>query len=119
MTKSNHSERMKEITDKLEAGVKEVFSGGRYAAYLQTMSKFPRYSFRNTMLIYLQNPGATRVAGFQTWKSLGRSVNKGETGLQILAPSCPSHSRNKLRYPHSSLWLSSTSPKQVAKNCPI
>ncbi len=87
MTKSNHSERMKEITDKLEAGVKEVFSGGRYAAYLQTMSKFPRYSFRNTMLIYLQNPGATRVAGFQTWKSLGRSVNKGETGLQILAPS--------------------------------
>lgn len=79
--------RMKEITDELEQGVKNVFSSGQYAKYLRTMSQFHHYSFRNSLLIHLQRPNATRVAGFNTWKNkFGRYVNKGEKGIHILAP---------------------------------
>lgn len=81
-------EQMKELTDRLEQGVKNVFTSGHYEQYLHTMSQFHQYSSRNSMLIWLQRPDATRVAGFNTWKNtFGRSVNKGEKGIRIFAPS--------------------------------
>jgi hypothetical protein len=81
------AERLKEVTDKLENGIQELYSSGRYAAYLQTMSKFHRYSFGNVVLIFCQCPGATQVAGFHDWKKkFGRSVKPGEHGIQIFAP---------------------------------
>ncbi len=83
----SQADKVKALTDQLKEGVQAVFSSGKYAEYLNTLSRFHRYSFRNSMLIYLQNPDATRVAGFNAWKTLGRSINKGEKGLQILAPS--------------------------------
>lgn len=79
-------EQIQELSDMLKQGVQEVFTGGRYAAYLSAMSHFHRYSYRNTMLIFMQKPDATHVAGFNAWKRLGRSVNKGEKGLRIFAP---------------------------------
>ena len=79
-------ERIKALTDKLESGVKEVFESEAYKEYLKTMSKFHRYSFGNCMLIFFQCPGATAVAGYTTWRKLGRTVKKGEHGIQILAP---------------------------------
>ena len=84
---SSPAEKVRELTEQLKAGVQDIFSSGKYAEYLNTLSRFHRYSYRNSMLIYLQNPKATYVAGFQRWKTLDRTVNKGEKGLQILAPS--------------------------------
>lgn len=80
-------ERVKEITDRLEAGLKALFEGDNFRNYLNTMSKFHNYSFNNTMLIALQKPEATYVAGFNKWKKdFERSVNKGEKGIKIFAP---------------------------------
>ena len=82
-------ERLKELTEKLEQGVSEIFTSGRYAEYLSAMSKFHTYSFGNVMLILMQNPAASCVAGFHTWKKeFGRNVKAHESGLKILAP-CP------------------------------
>ncbi len=81
-------ERIKALTDKLENGVKAVFESEDYARYLQAMSKFHHYSFGNCMLIFFQCPQASAVAGYTTWKKMGRTVKKGEKGIQILAP-CP------------------------------
>ncbi len=79
--------RIKEITQQLEAGIKDVFSGDKFAAYLKTMSKFHRYSIRNTVLIHMQMPTATKLAGFTGWKNnFERYVKKGEKGIYILAP---------------------------------
>ena len=87
MAIQNKQEKMKELTDKLEQGVKDVYESERYKTYLGVMSKFHFYSFRNSLLIMLQKPEATHVAGFNAWKTtFNRSVNKGEKGLQILAP---------------------------------
>ena len=86
-TAISQADKVKALTDQLKEGVQAVFSSGKYAEYLKTLSRFHRYSFRNSMLIYLQNPDATRVEGFNAWKTLGRGINKGEKGLQILAPS--------------------------------
>ena len=69
-------ERIKALTDKLENGVKEVFESEAYKDYLKTMSKFHRYSFGNCMLIFFQCPGATAVAGYTTWRKLGRTVKR-------------------------------------------
>ncbi len=81
------TERLKVLTDKLESGVAELFESDRFAAYLNTMSKFHHYSFGNVLLIAMQFPGASQVAGFHTWKKkFGRTVKKGEKGIQILAP---------------------------------
>lgn len=80
------NEKMKALTDMLEQGTKDVFESERYKEYLGVMAKFHRYSSRNSLLILLQNPDASHVAGFGAWKSMGRSVNKGEKGIQILAP---------------------------------
>lgn len=79
--------RVKALTEQLEAGVKEVFESEQYKTYLKTMSKFHQYSFGNVLLILMQCPEASLVAGFQTWKRhFGRTVKKGEHGIQIIAP---------------------------------
>ena len=80
-------QKVKEITDKLEAGLKELFKSEKYKSYLSTMSKFHNYSFNNTLLIAMQKPEATLVAGYQAWqKNFERHVNKGEKAIRILAP---------------------------------
>lgn len=81
-------ERLAELTDRLESGVKELYTSGRYAEYLAAMSKFHHYSFGNALLILFQCPSASRVAGYGTWKKLGRQVKRYEKGIKILAP-CP------------------------------
>lgn len=78
---------MAELVEKLEAGVKSIFDGEEYKKYLKTMSKFRHYSLNNQLLIWIQCPNATAVAGFNDWKKkFGRSVKKGEKGIKILAP---------------------------------
>ena len=85
-TKTN-KERLKEITDGIEQGIKELFQSEKYRTYLSVMSRFHRYSVNNTMLIYLQRPNASLVAGFQKWKNqFGRHVKQGERGITIIAP---------------------------------
>ena len=85
--KLTNKERVKAITEKLEQGVKAVFASGRFAEYLRAMSKFHAYSMNNTLLILMQKPDASLVKGFQAWKKdFERSVNKGEKGIEILAP---------------------------------
>jgi hypothetical protein len=80
-------EKMKEITDRLEEGIRDIFESGKYQQYLQTMSKFHRYSLNNTILISLQKPDATLVASFNKWRDqFGRNVKKGERGIRIIAP---------------------------------
>ena len=80
-------QKVKEITDKLEEGLKELFESEKYKSHLSTMSKFHNYSFNNTLLIALQRPDATLVAGYQAWqRNFNRHVNKGERGIRILAP---------------------------------
>lgn len=80
-------EQLEEITARLEQGIMEMFNSERFREYLQVMSQFHRYSLRNTILIAMQKPDATRVAGFNTWKTkFGRTVKKGEKGIRILAP---------------------------------
>ncbi len=80
-------QKVKEITDRLEAGLKELFESEKYKSYLSTMSKFHNYSFNNTLLIALQKPEATLVAGYKAWqKNFERHVNKGEKAIRILAP---------------------------------
>ena len=83
----SEKQKVKEITDKLEAGVKEHFESEKYKSDLSTMSKFHNYSFNNTLLIAMQKPEATLVAGYQAWqKNFERHVNKGEKAIRILAP---------------------------------
>lgn len=83
----SEKQKVKEITDKLEAGLKELFESEKYKSYLSTMSKFHNYSFNNTLLIAMQKPEATLVAGYQAWqKNFERHVNKGEKSIRILAP---------------------------------
>ena len=80
-------QKVQEITEKLEQGIKELFESEKYKTYLNTMSKFHNYSFNNTMLIAMQKPDATLVAGYKAWqKNFDRHVKKGEKGIRILAP---------------------------------
>ena len=80
-------QKVQEITEKLEQGIKELFESEKYKTYLNTMSKFHNYSFNNTMLIAMQKPDATLVAGFKAWqKNFDRHVKKGEKGIRILPP---------------------------------
>lgn len=84
--KSN-KERLKEITDSIETGIRDLFETERFQSYLSVMSRFHKYSVNNTMLIYLQKPDATLVAGFNKWRDqFGRHVKKGEKAIQIIAP---------------------------------
>ena len=85
--KPTNRERLREITDGIEQGIKELFESEKYMRYLSVMSKFHRYSVNNTMLIYMQKPDATLVAGYNKWKDqFGRHVKKGEHGITIIAP---------------------------------
>ena len=85
--RKSQRERIKEITDQLEAGVTAVFESDAYKAYLKCMSKFHNYSLNNTLLIALQRPDSSLVAGYQAWKKdHGRQVRKGEKGIKIIAP---------------------------------
>ena len=80
-------ERIKELTEKLEEGVKAVFESDRYKEYLACMSKFHNYSLNNCLLISAQYPAATAVAGYRSWQqNFGRQVRKGEKAIKILAP---------------------------------
>ena len=84
---STNKDRLASITDSIEAGIKDLFRSEKYRQYLTTMSRFHRYSLNNTMLIFLQKPDATLVAGFNKWKDqFGRHVKKGEKGITIIAP---------------------------------
>ena len=81
------TEQIKEITAKLEQGVRDLFESEKYAEYLRTMSRFRKYSTRNTVLIHMQYPEARRVGGYQFWKqNFNRHVKKGEHGIKIFAP---------------------------------
>ena len=85
--KPTNRERLQEITAGIEHGIKELFESEKYMRYLSVMSKFHRYSVNNTMLIYMQKPEATLVAGFNKWKNqFARHVKKGEHGITIIAP---------------------------------
>ena len=88
LTSEKPADKLKEITDRLEQGIMELFDSDRYKEYLRVMSKFHNYSFNNTLLIAMQKPDASLVAGFQSWKNnFKRNVVKGEKGIKILAPS--------------------------------
>ena len=88
LTSEKPAEKLKEITDRLEQGIRELFDSKRYKEYLRVMSKFHNYSFNNTLLIAMQKPDASLIAGFNAWKNnFQRNVMKGEKGIKILAPS--------------------------------
>ena len=85
---SNSEEKLKEVTDRLEQGITELFESERYTDYLRVMSKFPQYSLRNTVLIAMQAPDASHIMGFEAWKdpAIGRHVKANEKGIRIIAP---------------------------------
>ncbi len=86
-TPEQRQEKIRQITDKLEQGVHQIFESDNYKAYLSTMAKFHNYSLNNTILIAMQKPDATLVAGYTAWqKDHDRHVKKGEKGIQIIAP---------------------------------
>ena len=82
----SQSQQIKEITARLEKGIGDLFQSDNYKSYLKTMSKFTSYSVNNTMLIAMQRPDATAVAGYSTWKQLNRQVVKGAKAIKIIAP---------------------------------
>lgn len=85
-SREKQADQLKEITDKLEQGVAEVFSSDKYKQFLDTMAKFPRYSVNNNILIMMQKPDAQICQSFTGWKEMGRFVKKGEKGIKIIAP---------------------------------
>ena len=88
LTSEKPAEKLKEITDRLEQGITELFDSERYKEYLRVMSKFHNYSFNNTLLIAMQKPDASLLAGFSAWKNnFERNVMKGQKGIKIIAPS--------------------------------
>ena len=88
LTSEKPTEKLKEITDRLEQGITELFDSERYKEYLSVMSRFHNYSFNNTLLIAMQKPDASLIAGFNAWKNqFQRNVKKGEKGIKIIAPS--------------------------------
>ena len=103
---------MKEITDSIESGIRDVFTSGKYQQYLQTMSRFHRYSFNNTMLIFMQKPDATRVAGFNKWRDeFKRNVKKGEKGIKIIAPT---PFKKKIGF-YRKGWITEERMREIAK----
>ena len=96
--KQTNKERLKDITDSIETGIKELFESDRYRQYLATMSRFHRYSVNNTMLIYMQRPDATHVAGFNKWRDqFGRNVKKGRKRALRSSPPRPSRRKSSSR----------------------
>ena len=101
---TTNTDKSQELTDKINESITALCAetdaakqNETYRAWLHTLSRFYSYSFNNWLLIYAQRPDATRVAGFQTWKSLGRFVKKGEHGIRIFAPIHPQGGREKER----------------------
>lgn len=87
MADNNTKDRLKEITESIEQGIKELFQSDKYIDYLRTMSRFHKYFLNNTLLISMQKPDATHVAGFNKWRDqFSRNVKKGEKGIKIIAP---------------------------------
>lgn len=87
LSSQNPADKMQELTERLEQGIRDVFDSSQYKEYLRVMSKFYNYSFNNVLLIAMQKPDASLVAGFSAWKNhFGRYVKKGEKGIKILAP---------------------------------
>ena len=87
LTSEKPAEKLK-VTDRLEQGIAELFDSERYKEYLKVMSKFHNYSFRNTVLIAMQKPDASLLAGFSAWKNnFERNVMRGQKGIKIIAPS--------------------------------
>ena len=85
--KKSNKERLREITEGIEQGIKDLFESDKYRQYLSTMSRFHRYSVNNVTLIHMQMPGATHVAGYNRWRDqFERHVKKGEHGITIIAP---------------------------------
>ena len=84
--KKSREEKMSEIQQRLEDGTRMIFESEAYAEYIQTFSKFPRYSINNCILIASQRPDASYVCGMKTWNEMNRRVNKNEAGIMILAP---------------------------------
>jgi hypothetical protein len=82
----SRNDRLKAAHDKLQAAVSQIISGDDWKRMLRVVSKFHKYSFNNHLMIFMQRPDATIVAGFNKWKSLGRFVKKGEKGIAIFAP---------------------------------
>lgn len=83
----DRKEELKQITDRLEQGIQDLYQNGKFENYLKTMSRFTNYSVNNTLLIYLQKPDASVVAGYRAWETkFDRHVKKGEKGIRILAP---------------------------------
>src|SRR5437867_4508859 len=85
-TPADRAQRVRELHEQLVEGVRALTTSEDWIRSLETAARFHRYSWRNCMLIQLQKPGASRVAGYRTWQSLGRQVRKGERGIAILAP---------------------------------
>ena len=85
-TQNTPKDRLKEITEGIEQGIKDLFASDRYAEYLRVMSRFHRYSVNNTLLIFMQKPDASLVAGFNKWKDFKRHVLKGAKSIKIIAP---------------------------------
>lgn len=106
--KPTNRERLREITEGIEQNIKELFESEKYMRYLSVMSRFHRYSVNNTMLIYMQKPDATLVAGYNKWKNqFERHVKKGERGITIIAPTPirrKSRSRSWTRTPTRQCW---------------
>lgn len=87
MEKGSYLQQLREITDRLEESVKDLFESGRFQEYLRTMSRFYNYSFHNTLLIAMQKPDATLIAGYTAWKkNFDRHVKRNEKGIRIIAP---------------------------------
>ncbi|MCD8099403.1 MAG: YodL domain-containing protein [Oscillospiraceae bacterium] len=87
LEKQTNKERLKEITDSIEANIQDLFQSDKYKDYLRTMSRFHKYSFNNTMLIHMQKPNATLVTGYSKWEQkFNRHVKRGEKGIKIIAP---------------------------------
>ena len=86
--KQDQNEKIKELTEKLQAGIQELYDSAKYRDYLCTMAKFHHYSFNNSLLIWAQRPDATAVAGYRAWQTkFGRTVNPGAKGIMIYEPS--------------------------------
>ena len=112
--KQSNKDRLKEITDSIENGIKELFESEKYKNYLRTMSRFHKYSVNNTMLIYMQKPDATVVAGFNKWRDqFGRNVLKGEKASRSLPrrrTKRKSRKQNSTRTPSSPCWMLTARP---------
>lgn len=93
---NNYKQHIEEYQKKLEEGIKSFLSSEKWSEYLKVQARFHKYSFNNIIMIILQKPDATRVAGYNTWKKLGRQVKKGEKAIKILAPLTKKYEKEKL-----------------------